>query len=58
MITEKEYDKLMEEYEKKFNEGFPTFHFMGDMDGMVKEIKKCLKTGEPYNPEPKGDILY
>ena len=53
MVTKKELINLLEEYEKQFNEGFPTFNFMGDKDGMVKEIKKSLKTGTPYDPETK-----
>ena len=57
-MAKKELMKLLKEYEERFNEGFPTFHFMGDDDGMAKEIKKSLKTGKPYDPEPKDDILY
>lgn len=58
MNKKKEIIKALNDYETKFGIGFPTFHFMNDTDGMLKEINKSIKTGKPYDPEPKDDILF
>ena len=51
----REIEKALEEYRDKFGEGFPVYYFVssGDIGGMLKEIKRAIKTGKPYEPELK-----
>lgn len=53
MPTEKEATEALKRYREKFDEGFPTFYFTSnnDIEGMIKEINKAIKTGKPYEPE-------
>lgn len=50
-------DELLEEYERKFGDRFPTFVFRcygaEEINQMVKE---CIDSGEPIKLEP--DALY
>lgn len=52
MATSEEVKKAIKEYDEKFNEAFPVFHFTKSeekINKMVEIIKECLKTGKPYD---------
>ncbi len=41
------FDKAQELYEKKFDDMFPTFPFMGlDPEELLNMINECIKTGK------------
>ncbi len=60
MYSQKEVEKALADYKMKFGEGFPTFYFYsnGDIDGLIKEIRKAIRTGKPYEPKLKEDAVY
>ena len=52
MATSEEVNKALKEYDERFDESFPVFHFTQSeekIDRMVKIINECLKTGKPYD---------
>ena len=42
-------EKLIKEYYEKFGDYFPLKLFMGRADEAKKEMKKCIRTGKPYD---------
>lgn len=52
MVTSEEVNKALNEYDEKFDESFPVFHFTKSeekIEKMVKIINECLRTGKPYD---------
>lgn len=48
---ENELEKLLKQYDSKFEEPFPRYYLRNwDEDLLCEEIRECLKTGEPFNP--------
>lgn len=49
-------DKLLEQYEKKFDECFPLMLTRGMSEKDIKEaIKECLKKNKPYEVGSEND---
>ena len=44
----------MEEYHKRFNEGFP-FELFSDEDYMIQLMDDCIKKGKPYRDKILDD---
>lgn len=52
-------ERLLNEYQERFDESFPIFLLMGVDGGEIKKIiEDCLARGQPYEPEYEDDILY
>lgn len=52
------FDELMEKYIEKFDDVFPVYGYPGDEEEMMEEMKKCLKTGKPYEVKYNPDYVY
>ena len=50
--------EYLQKYVDAFGENFPIFAFMGDEEDAIKEIKKCLDTGKPYELEVDDEKYY
>ena len=56
-----ELEKLLDKYDKQFDEQFPRFYLKSwDEDLLCEEIRECLKTGVPFNPykDEEEDVLF
>lgn len=52
-------DEKLEQYRERFDDSFPLMCTMGMSDESIIElIDRCLKSGEPYEPDTEGGILY
>ena len=53
MPNQKEVKEAMEKYRKRFKEGFPSYYFTAndEIEKMMEEINKAIKTGKPYEPD-------
>lgn len=56
-LTE-EVRKLMLQYEAQFGEMLPLMQYDGTERELVKLLKHCMKTGQPYEVEDDPDIYY
>ena len=43
-----ELKRVDDEYYEKFGESFPSMCYAGEP---MKKMKKCIKSGKPYNPD-------
>lgn len=56
---ENELLNALEEYEKKFGEGFPLFLCMGYSTGrIIAEIKRCVAEGKKYEVPQEEGVAY
>ena len=53
MPTVKEMEEALNEYSRVFGCCFPSFLVPDSDEFILKEIKKALRTGKPYEPEYK-----
>lgn len=53
------FDKLLDEYQERFEENFPLMLCRTmEEDEIIKIIQKCLDDDEPYEPELNNDADY
>ena len=52
---DEEVERKLDEYEKKFPEGFPLMEFEGNKKQLIKTINKCIKKNKEYHVEYKDD---
>ncbi len=45
---DEEVEKKLEEYEKKFPDGFPLMEFEGNKKELMKTINRCIKINKEY----------
>lgn len=45
---DKEVEKKLNDYEIKFEDGFPLMEFEGNKDKLIKTIDKCIKKNKKY----------
>lgn len=53
------FDKMLDEYQERFEENFPLMlcrHM--EEDEIIEIIQKCLDDDEPYDPELDPDANY
>ena len=55
MSERERVEKALKKYRDKFGESFPAYYFIAgsDINGMLREIKRAIETGKPYEPELK-----
>lgn len=53
-----ELDQLMDEYAERFDDQFPRMMMMSEPDeAIIAAIRRCLATGQPFDPGLPEDAL-
>lgn len=48
-IIDNEVEHKLDEYEEKFDEGFPLMQFEGNKKELIKELDKCIKKSKEFD---------
>lgn len=52
---DEEVERKLDEYERKFPEGFPLMEFEGNRKQLIKTIDKCIKKNKEYGVKYEDD---
>lgn len=52
---DEEVERKLDEYERKFPEGFPLMEFEGNRKQLIKTIDKCIKKNKKYGMKYKDN---
>ncbi|WP_288220150.1 hypothetical protein [uncultured Adlercreutzia sp.] len=53
-----ELDQLMDEYAERFDDQFPRMMMMSEPDeAVIAAIRRCLATGQPFDPGLPEDAI-